>query len=265
MPNRTEVVLDKSYLQGATTAEVRDLCDQRAVFMIEALLYELLTTDDKAMRDCFAKLPSRDNPLELIPNVGALLRYEISNQTPCIPMRNRRVNHTFCFNPGMATGEFRFTGEQRATLREWQHETSEDVAGFIGQSAVVDGWFPGLVRFPPGGSRAALDAAMNQVATEPDFIRHIYDQIRKPEFPSAKVIDEEWAFFRRMQAHLCAGVQYVGKYGARNDATPSTRLEHDRLDLDYLILGCLAGGLATRDSNLANLFRILRPSGLLIQ
>jgi hypothetical protein len=52
-----QVVMDKSYLQGASANTVRNICAEHAVLFLETLLYELLTTENEAARTaCFAKL-----------------------------------------------------------------------------------------------------------------------------------------------------------------------------------------------------------------
>ena len=56
------VVIDKSYLQGATPAQVRQLCAGGAL-MTDTLLVELLTTSQQSRKHCFAKFPPTSNLL----------------------------------------------------------------------------------------------------------------------------------------------------------------------------------------------------------
>src|SRR5712692_5058891 len=68
--NMLEIVLDKSYLDGASTASVIGLCDRYSVLMPQELFFELMTTSAKSQRRCFSKLPDRDAPVALVPPVG---------------------------------------------------------------------------------------------------------------------------------------------------------------------------------------------------
>jgi hypothetical protein len=73
------IVLDKSYLEGASSQAIGDLCKSFAVLMIDTLFMELLTTSDKHFQAaCFRKFPQRENPVELIEGTGSLLRYDSS-------------------------------------------------------------------------------------------------------------------------------------------------------------------------------------------
>ena len=52
-----------------------------------------------------------------------------------------------------------------------------------------------------------------------------------------------------------------------SDPTPELcrKLEHDVLDAQYLILGVLEGGFATKDRKLQRFFKILCPDGILVE
>lgn len=76
------VVLDKSYLEGASSLAIGELCNSCAVLMIDTLFMELLTTSDKHFQAvCFRKFPQRENPVELIEGTSALLQYERTQAT----------------------------------------------------------------------------------------------------------------------------------------------------------------------------------------
>ena len=62
-----EIVIDKSYLQGASRERVRRLCEENTVLLTETLFYELLTTAVSVRAACFAKLLAKDNAVVLIP------------------------------------------------------------------------------------------------------------------------------------------------------------------------------------------------------
>ena len=85
-----EIILDKSYLDGATSQEINRLCKEYRVLMPDVLLYELTTTTETSRQRCFNKIPTTRKPVEIIPNVGTLLRYELNNLKPCTPLYGRR-------------------------------------------------------------------------------------------------------------------------------------------------------------------------------
>ena len=69
------VILDKSYLYGATEAKIKELCNTCCVMATPGLIYELLKEDEPSRSNCFRKFPQRDNPVELIDRIGVLLRF----------------------------------------------------------------------------------------------------------------------------------------------------------------------------------------------
>src|SRR5690242_3628642 len=73
---RPTVVLDKNFLQGSKSAEIRRMAEIHRLLMCDALFYELI--DNARMRaTCFRKFPETANPVELISNPGPLMRREI--------------------------------------------------------------------------------------------------------------------------------------------------------------------------------------------
>lgn len=116
---RSLIVVDKSYLRGATRDEVRSLFQRVKALMPEDLFFELLTGDLETRTKCFRKLPKRHNPLELLPNVGTLLRYEVESQRCCSPILAHRIRITYEFNRQLAEGSFVLTEEQVAGVEEW--------------------------------------------------------------------------------------------------------------------------------------------------
>src|SRR5438445_112477 len=63
-------------------------------------------------------------------------------------------------------------------------------------------------------------------------------------------IDENWIWFRTLQAQLLAALEFVRKNGAGALGQQSQSVEHDLLDAEYVALGALSGALASRDKTL---------------
>jgi hypothetical protein len=66
----TELVLDKSFLDGASHQLVSEACVAHRALCTESLFFGLMTIKPESQDRCFAKLPDRPHSLVLIPNVG---------------------------------------------------------------------------------------------------------------------------------------------------------------------------------------------------
>src|SRR5712671_2949088 len=119
-----QIVMDKSYLHGAKIETIRHLCEEHTVLFTETLLYEILTTEQKKRRACFAKLPGQENPVVLIPCVGPLLRYEIEHRQAASPLIDHRLPVTFECNPQLSTGIFRHPPHEEQVLAQWRQEVA---------------------------------------------------------------------------------------------------------------------------------------------
>jgi len=170
------VVIDKSYLDGATPSDVRRLCASGAL-MPDTLFAELVTTNLESRRRCFAKFPPGLNPITLIPSVGALLRHEMAHGAPCAPLVERRWDARFRFHEGLAEGTYQFSEAELQSVREIEREISERVVLYREASSVVESYFPEIRGFRANASRGPIDRAMASVANDRDRILAIYRQI----------------------------------------------------------------------------------------
>lgn len=265
------VVLDKSYLQGSSKNEIHQLCSQHQLIMPEVLFLEILTTKTENMVKCFKKFPEIENPVALVPNVGSLIRHEIEKNIACSPIETQFLKIRYEINPRLAKNQFVFTEEQKTSLKEWEASTSEGTGGFIEKAIVTDGWFPKLHDYKPGEPTNMISDAMHMVATDLDFLRKIYSQLRddiyetyKALWPVPHRIDKDWILLRHLQVHLLAAIEYIRKYGKESQSMITKRLENDFLDIDYCIIGTLSDGLATRDKTMAKFYNLVCPEKALI-
>jgi len=265
------IVLDKSFLQGSSKNEIHQMCDQHQLIMPEVLFLEILTTKSEDMVKCFNKFPTIENPVALVPNVGSLIRYETEKNRPCSPIETQFLKIRYVFNERLSKNQFVFTDEQKESLKEWKASTNENAAGFIEKATVTDGWFPGLSSYVPGQSPKPIADAMDVVASDIEFVRKIYSQLRDDIYeayntlwPEPECINREWILLRHLQVHLLAALEYIRKYGKESQSTITKRLENEYLDIDYCIIGTLSDGLATRDSTMAKFYNLLCPEKVLI-
>ncbi|HZF12950.1 MAG TPA: hypothetical protein VFE33_29525 [Thermoanaerobaculia bacterium] len=261
---KTLIVLDKSYLQGATREEINKLCGDYTVLMPEALFFELLTTQEKVRTACFRKLPAVENPVELITHIGALLAHEVETHTPATPVHGRYTRMRFVFNSRLSSGSFNLSEEQRAGIVGWERDIAESVAEFKERAAVTDRWFPSLAGYRPGMPKDGIEKLRQAIGTDSQMIRDIYDAIRHASFPPAAVLDERWAFYRWVQVQLLAVLEYIRRYGIGNALEASWRIPNDVIDMQYTTTGSLVGALASRDAVVQETFKLLCPDGQLV-
>jgi hypothetical protein len=260
-----EIVIDKSFLQGAPGDVVRRLCDEHTVLLTETLFYELLTAAQHERDACFAKLPDRDNPVVLIPRPGPLFRHEIEELRGASPVANHRIPVTFRFNPNLRRRCFQHPADEQAALADWRRETEEEVGTFHKVATGVSAWCPSLTTVSGERLRVACEDLKRQACADTTVVRRVYLTLGLEGFPHASFLGSGWALFRWVQAHLLCSLDYVARYGFGDLARIPKRVEHDIHDIQYLLYGALCGALATRDSEIAANFSLARPDGTLIQ
>ena len=71
-----------------------------------------------------------------------------------------------------------------------------------------------------------------------------------------------------MQVELLYGLELAEKHGHLDPEalTPNQRerLQHEVIDMEYLILGVLQGALASNDNRMRRMFTLLCPQGTLV-
>lgn len=266
----SEVVLDKSYLEAASPEAIGHLCDTHTALMSDVLFYELITTRDESRQKCFGRLPDKPNPVTLIPNVGFLLRFERENRVPCVPLFQRRLDMTYVFNRKLREGNFIFEGEVLETVKAQTQIVETGTKEFIERCMIVHQFFPELNGIPFRDFRGAVEVARRKIASNVDFVREIYasflDEEAPPDSPDPALIDEQWAWFRWVQCHILCGLRIFAKHQGRVPDNLGQRFwtnaEHSMHDVDYVIHGALAGGIASDDREPLNDFLLVRPDGL---
>ena len=259
------VVLDKSFLQGSPPDCIRRLCADYCVIMPGALFWELLTCSDPIRARSYAKFPIKANPVALVEHVGVLLRYESQTRTPAIPLYARRKRMTFRFHAGVAAGGFQLTSPQRRGLVVWRREFARECDFHAEACMTTHRWFPGVVGASGRARRSGLEAVREAVATDHKMIRELYRTIRHRGMPFHTEIDPRWTHFRWMQVHLLATLRHISTHGLAKRPRDRQELEHDVLDMQYQIMGILAGRIATMDENIATVVSALAPNSMVLR
>ncbi|MFP4087050.1 MAG: hypothetical protein ACLFUL_09695, partial [Desulfobacteraceae bacterium] len=257
-----EIILDKSYLDGATSQEINRLCKEYRVLMPDVLFYELTTTTETSRHRCFNKFPATSNPVELIPNVGTLLRYELNNLKPCTPLYDRREKIVFNFHSGLASGKFAFTMAQRQAVKEQEAYIVQETQEFLELAMMISTFFPDIRGASHGAFPEKIQGAKDQVSSDKSTVRRIYagllkeNNIATPVHPD--LLEPDWAYFSWMQVRCLYSLDLIFRYNGRIPATGKTRfwnsIEHDMLDCEYVILASLCGGLACSEKRMVDFF-----------
>jgi hypothetical protein len=211
-----ELVLDKSFLDGASRNRVSETCVAHNALCTESLFFELMTTKPESQVRCFAKLPDRPGSFALIPNVGTLLRFEIENRKPCVPLFDRRIEGAYAFNSKLREGTYVPEGEVLETLNTWRAQVAEDTKSFLQRCQVVYQFFPQLVGIEFRDFPAAVSAARRDVATDESLIRSIYasflEESAPPNALQAEMLNPQWAWYRWIQCQLLAALRILQRY-----------------------------------------------------
>ena len=254
-----QVVIDKSYLQGASESTFRNLCVEHTVLFTETLLYELLTTENKAVqRACFDKFAEKDGSMVLIPRTGPLFRYEIEHNRAATPLTEHRVQATV---ESLVSGVFGHSEDQQRASADWGAEVQREVETFHQVATGVAAWCPPLRSARGSVLNAACEDLKRQACDDADVVRKVYGSLELEGFPRAALLDPSWALFRWTQMHLLFGLDYIRRYGFADLAAIPARVEHDIHDLQYAVFGTLCGGLATRDGDIERNFSMACPGG----
>lgn len=265
------VILDKSYLDGETSEKVFSLCERHTVMMPDVLFYELLTTDDVSRVRCFSKIPRRENPLVLIPNVGQYLRFEMERKTPCYPIHMLQEDIQYKFNDSLREKGFVLSPELQLLRQKHEAEVKEDTKRFVSRSFEVLGFFKETEGLDNTAVVDQVESLIDRVATDHRLVQRLYDIVipaGDQYFPyrvAPERLGKKWAIYRWVQTQIIYGLMFFKKYKGGVPATPSDKFwrgaEHDMIDAHYVLLGSLVGAIATRDHTIRDIFKKICPKG----
>ncbi len=201
-----------------------------------------------------------------------LLRYEQQHQRSCGKPSEHAIDIQFRFNPALADKDYELPPEAQESMQEEAAELEEEKFRLIGLSETVSSLFNNLLIGSDTNRQQALDSALASIA-DTEFILNFYDQLASSDlgyvFPNTSIIGPHWAHFRWLQVELLFSVdwhiRYQGQVRQMLSNGVNERLEHDLHDAQALALGILEGAFATREKKLAHWFRLLCPSGELVQ
>jgi hypothetical protein len=267
---KRKILLDKNFLQGSSTKMIRDLAETHTLLMPDVLFYEMISCDEPARSQCFAKLPPGENPVVLLKHLGGLLSKEMDTHQPCGLPSDNMEEIRYQFNPALSAKGYELPEEAVRQLAV-EHETLKlEVAQYLQRAATVKNLFTAFGT-AKGKKREELRADAEGTIADFEHMRAFYESMASHSPPgpynppSVALVGPDWACVRLMQVQLLFGVDIWYRFGDNFPVEPTgaayERFEHDVLDANYLIMGVLQGSLATHEKKLRRWFRLLRPDG----
>lgn len=275
------VIVDKSYIQGAGVDSLLELQEDWNLLFPDAFFFEVASTDRTARERCLAKLREvhRSRRLFVAPNLGELLRREIHTLRGAgIPSEN--LVEGLDLDTFLGTRFDDLSKARRQALQGTELDFDHAVDGLVARAGTLQGCFPGTCEGTTEQRKEANRRAREMVSRDTDFIAGFFaDFVCQATHapPGAPLLAEiartgrlgpEWTIHRWVQAQLLYGLELTERRGrlAAKEITPKQkeRLQHDVLDIEYLVLGVLEGALATKDKRMRGVFELLRPDGVLL-
>ena len=280
-PERNSVIVDKSYLQGAGIHPLLELQDDWKLLFPDAFFFEVASTDKTARERCLEKLRQihRSGRLRVAPNMGELLRREIHTLNGAgLPSENTVEGLDLDTFFGIRFDDL--SRARREALRSTEADFDRGADGLIACAGTLQGRFRGTCEGTTEQRKEAYRRTRETVARDPDFITRFFADFvcqctqAPPGAPLLATaardgrLGPQWTIYRWLQAQLLYGLELTeGNPGLTGEAlTPKLRerLQHDVVDMEYLVLGALQGALASKDKRMRRMFKLLRPQGVLL-
>lgn len=223
-------------------------------------MYEAVTTSPDQRVECVRKLLSVRRSVSTIGPVGKLVRYEIEQGKPY----GRLLKH--CHDDGigdlqkLADPEHILAADESVAVDSEKVLREKDTLQEFMRSAAELCELRPEVATLQGLQAYELLPRVSHYVQDSELLDSLYRHVRAHYVSLPESIAPEWALFRRIQAHLLMTTEFVRRHGVRPVEPVSKRLTNLYLDVDYLVLGVLAGALATRDELLEDMLRMIAPS-----
>ena len=272
------IIVDKSYAQGARSL-LHLQRDWRLLFP-DVFFFEVASTDPSARQSCLSKLLDlhRDAGVHVAPNVGALLRMEIDGLAHAGPPSE---NLTQGLGLDAFFTQFDELFEDRGNaVADKEACFDRDIRSLIERANMFRDRIRGAFEGTTDQRKEAYREARKTVAEDREFISHFFADFvsRDADAPANTTslvriarsgsLGPKWTIYRWVQVQLLYALEWLEKRGqldpVKLTAKERENLQHDVIDIEYVILGVLQGALASRDKRMRAAFRTLRPDGVLL-
>ena len=198
--DRPAVVLDKSFLRAASNRQLLGLFARFEVVVPQSLIFEILTassTEDRVF--CAERLRFSGQEFRIVETTGTLLRFEIEHQKPCSPVLELVRSPKAELGARMAESPLTLRPGEDAGIRIWREDLGESVEAFLAESETIPRIFTDLANAKESTRKATATTMRAQVAADSSHVLKLYSSMTNPTYPPVDGLNEDWAFFRRLQ------------------------------------------------------------------
>ena len=275
----TAIVVDKSYVQGA--GSLSEIQRNWSLLFPDAFFFEVASTNPSARQSCLSNLRELkgNGGIYVVSNVGELFRKEIHDLV-CAGQPSENLVQGLDLDAFFSAQFDDLTKARRDALALTEIEFDQDVDGLIERANTLHGHIQGASNGSIEQRKKAYGLARQEVAQDRDFIARFFAEVLcggayAP--PGARFLMQvaqsgafgpEWALYRWTQVTLLYALELLENHGqlAPEKLTTKQRekLQHDVIDMQYVVLGVLQGALASKDKRMRAIFRLLRPDGAML-
>ncbi|MCH8941363.1 MAG: hypothetical protein IIA48_02815 [Bacteroidetes bacterium] len=255
------IIIDKSWIINIKKESLINICENNFLVLPSPLAYETFTSHNKEQSlSIWRKLNYVKEKVCFIERINQLIKYEIKHKESFGSIDRFFVKMNFDANierilKGLKIRQkiillwYKIIWESRYSVNKFKHILEG-----------IHNYFPLLEK---QSKREIFSQTLNELCENKNLLLRIYNEVKPSKFPTASLIDNNWAVYCWLQLHLIYAVEYKRKYGFPANKINYETLCHDHIDVEYLMLGVLNKSLATDDNNLKSLFKISCKDGVL--
>ena len=275
----TPIIVDKSYVQGAGT--LSEIQRNWSLLFPDSFFFEVASTNPSARQSCLSRLRELkgNGGVYVVSNVGELLRKEIHDLV-CAGQPSENVVRGLDLDAFFSAQFDDLTKARRDALALTEVEFDQDVDGLIERANTLHGQIRGASNGSTEQRKRAYRLARQEVAQDRDFIVKYFAEVlcggayAPPgarfllQIAQTGAFGPEWALYRWTQVTLLYALELLERHGqlVSEELTAKQRekLQHDVIDMQYVVLGVLEGALASKDKRMRAMFKLLRPDGAVL-
>lgn len=275
----TPIIVDKSYVQG--TGSLSEIQRNWSLLFPDAFFFEVASTNPSARQSCLSKLRKlkSNGGVYIVSNVGELFRKEIHDLV-CAGQPSENLVLGLDLDAFFSAQFDDLTKARQDALALTEIEFDKDIDGLIERANTLDGQIQGTSNGCTERRKRAYGLARQEVVQDRDFIVKFFVEVLCAGAyapPGARFLVQiaqtgafgpEWALYRWTQVTLLYALELLERHGQlvpeRLTAKQREKLQHDVIDMQYVVLGVQQGALASKDNRMRAMFKLLRPDGAVL-
>lgn len=262
--DRPKVVLDKSYLRGASLSKLRETSDKSSILITDALLYET-TKDTEFFHLHLDKLTKLESTTYVLPYFGRSLRWEAQNREPS-PLASTHGTPRRMLDYAALRESINHPDKQQMQ-REKAKQYDDDVDIFLAINKLMANELESSIPSKDSNKENELTEFERRIADDQALIQGYADRLDVDDSNDPKtplpLITKEWATYRFLQVYSLFSAEKWSKDNVH--PVKSKKTLHDVIDMQYLLHAVREGGFASKEKKLKRWFLLLRPDGTLFE